>query len=39
MFYKATENFSKLFDAYSTVASKAKYERKYGKGLKISTPE
>ena len=39
MIYKTTENYSKLFDAYTPVAYKAKYEGKYGKGLKISIPE
>ena len=29
----------KLFDDYTTIASKAKYEGKYRKGFKILTPK
>ena len=37
MFYNAREKVIKLFDDYTTTVSKAKYEAKHGKGLKILT--
>ena len=39
MFHKASQKDIKLFDDYTTIASKPKYEAKYGKGLKILTPK
>ena len=36
---KEREKVITLFDDYTTVASKAKYEAKHGKGLKILTPK
>ena len=39
MFYKAKEEVVKLFDDFTVIVSKAKYEAKYGKGLKILTPK
>ena len=39
MFYKAREKVIKLFDDYTRIASKAKYEAKHGKRLKILTPK
>ena len=39
MFYKSKEKVIILFDDYTTIASKAKYEAKYGEGLKILTPK
>ena len=39
MFYNAREKVIKLFDDYTTTVSKAKYETKHGKGLKILTPK
>ena len=39
MFYKAREKVIKLFDYYTTIVSKAKYEAKHGKGLKILFPK
>ena len=35
MFYKATEKVANLFDDDITIVSKAKFEGKHGKGLKI----
>ena len=39
MFYKAREKVIALFDDYTTIVSKAKYEAKHGKGFKILTPK
>ena len=39
MFYKVREKVIKLFDYYTTIVSKAKYEAKHGKGLKILFPK
>ena len=39
MFYKAREKIITLFDDYTTIVSKTKYEAKHGKGLKILTPK
>ena len=39
MFYKSKEKVIILFDDYTTIVSKAKYEAKYGEGLKILTPK
>ena len=39
MFYKAKEEVVKLFDDYTTIVSKTKYEAKYEKGLKILIPK
>ena len=39
MFYKERGKVIKLFDDYTTILFKVKYEAKYGKGLKILTPK
>ena len=39
MFYKASEKVVKLFDNYTTIVSKAKYETKHGIRLKILSPK
>ena len=39
MFYKAREKVIALFEDYTTIVSKVKYEAKHGKGLKILTPK
>ena len=39
MFYKAREKVITLFDDYTKIVSKAKYEAKHGKGLRILTPK
>ena len=39
MFYKTREKVITLFDDYTTIVSKAKYEAKHGKWLKILTPK
>ena len=39
MFYNARGKVIKLFDDYTTIVSKAKYEVKHGKDLKILTPK
>ena len=39
MFYKARGNVITLFNAYTTIVSKTKYEAKHGKRLKIFTPK
>ena len=39
MFYEGREKVTKLFDDYTTIVSKAKYETKHWKGLKILTPK
>ena len=37
MFYEASKKVIKLFDDYTTIASKAEYEAKHGRQLKILT--
>ena len=39
MVYKARGKVIALFEDYTTIVSKAKYEAKHGKGLKILTPK
>ena len=39
MFYKERGKVIKLFDDYTIILFKVKYEAKYGKGLKILTPK
>ena len=39
MFYKARKKIITLFDGYTTIVSKSKYESKHWKGLKILTPK
>ena len=39
MFYKAREKVITLFDDYATIVSKAKYETKHGKELKMLSPK
>ena len=39
MLHKAKEEIIKLFDDYTTIASKAKIEATYGKELKILMPK
>ena len=39
MLYKSREKIIKLFDDYTTIVSKARYEAKQGKGPKILTPK
>ena len=39
MFYKAREKIIKLFDDYTKIVSKAKFNAKHGEGLKILTPK
>ena len=38
-FHKTKKKVIKLFDDYTTILSKVKYEAKHGKGLKILTPK
>ena len=38
-FHKTKKKVMKLFDDYTTILSKVKYEAKHGKGLKILTPK
>ena len=38
VFYKAREKIIKLFDDYTTILCKTKYETKRVKGFKILTP-
>ena len=39
MFYKARKKIIKLFDDYTKIVSKAKFNAKHGEGLKILTPK
>ena len=39
MFYKARAKIITLFDDYTAIVSKAKYEAKHEKGLKKSPPK
>ena len=39
MFYKASKRDRTLFDGYTTIESKTKYEAKHEKRLKIVTPK